>query len=172
MLYLSLAKKQAISFLTHIFSNSTVQPLQINFTALAPKLQIADIDGKRKIFDPIRKKWLILLPEELCRQLVVVYLLEEKKYSSNRIRVEQQVMVNGRPKRADIIVYDAALKPWLLVECKSPKVKVDFTTFEQAAMYNMVLGVPFVAVTNGIATFICRLDLEAKTYDFLEDFPT
>jgi Type I restriction enzyme R protein N terminus (HSDR_N) len=129
-------------------------------------------DGKSKwVFDPIRKKEVVLTPEELLRQLVLQYLLMDKKYPPNRIRVEIGITVNGLQKRCDIVVFDADICPWLLIECKSPKVAVTQATFEQAARYNMLLRAPYLAVTNGLSTFCCLLDLEAKTFAYLPDFP-
>ena len=113
----------------------------------------------------------MLTPEEMLRQLVLLYLLEVKKYPSNRIRVEIGLLLNERPKRCDLVVFDAGLNPWLVVECKSPKVPLTQATFEQAARYNLQFRAPFLAVTNGLATFSCALDFEQPGFSFLEDFP-
>ena len=112
-----------------------------------------------------------LIPEELLRQLVLLYLLEVKKYPANRIRVEAGFTLNGLQKRSDIIVFDSAVKPWLLVECKSPKVPLTQDTFEQAARYNLRWQAPFLAVTNGLATFCCALDFERQGVEYLKDLP-
>lgn len=148
-----------------------MKPLALDFMQYSSGLRLREGVTKREVFDPIRKRWYILQPEELLRQLVLQYLLLGKKYSATRIRSEQKVLINGRSKRADIVVHDADLKPWLLIECKSPKVKVTFSTFEQVAMYNMTLGVSYIAVTNGIATYICAINQTTKQYVFLDDFP-
>jgi len=114
---------------------------------------------------------MVLTPEELLRQLVLIYLLEIKNYPANRIRVEAGFTLNGLQKRSDIVVFDAAVNPWLLVECKSPKVPLTQATFEQAARYNLELRAPFLAVTNGLATFCCALDFEQQSIEYLADFP-
>lgn len=128
-------------------------------------------DDVSVIHDPIRRKAIVLTPEELLRQLVLRYLLEVKRYPANRIRVEIGIAVNGLKKRCDIVVFDVDIKPWLLVECKSPKVALAQTTFEQAARYNLQLQAPFLAITNGLSTFCCALDLPQKSFAYLADFP-
>ena len=145
--------------------------LQLDFLQFQPKLRLSKSGEKTFVFDPIRRKDMVLTPEELLRQLVLTYLLEIKSYPANRIRVEVGFTLNGLQKRSDIVVFDAAVKPWLLVECKSPKVPLTQATFEQAARYNLELRAPFLAVTNGLATFCCALDFEQQSIEYLADFP-
>ena len=145
--------------------------LQLDFLQFQPKLRLSKSGEKTFVFDPIRRKDMVLTPEELLRQLVLIYLLEIKNYPANRIRVEAGFTLNGLQKRSDIVVFDAAVKPWLLVECKSPKVPLTQATFEQAARYNLELRAPFLAVTNGLATFCCALDFEQQSIEYLADFP-
>ncbi len=146
--------------------------VQADFLQYQSALRISSHDQSKWVFDPIRKKEVSLTPEELLRQLVLQYLLEGKKYPPNRIRVEIGIMVNGLQKRCDIVVFDADIRPWMIIECKSPKVALSQATFEQAARYNMLLQAPYLAVTNGLSTFCCALDLEAKTFTYLTDFPS
>lgn len=145
--------------------------LQLDFLQFQPKLRLSKSGEKTFVFDPIRRKDLVLTPEELLRQLVLFYLLEIKNYPANRIRVEAGLTLNGLQKRSDIIVFDADVKPWLLVECKSPKVPLTQATFEQTAGYNLELRAPFLAITNGLATFCCALDFEQQSIEYLTDFP-
>lgn len=145
--------------------------LQLDFLQFQPKLRLTRSGDKTFVFDPIRRKDVALIPEELLRQLVLLYLLEIKNYPANRIRVEAGFTLNGLQKRSDIIVFDAAIKPWLLVECKSPKVPLTQATFEQAARYNLQWQAPFLAVTNGLATFCCALDFEKQGFEYLSELP-
>ena len=145
--------------------------LQLDFLQFQPALRLSRTGDTTWVFDPIRRKNMVLTPEELLRQLVLRYLLDVKKYPANRIRVEIGLTLNGRPKRCDLAVFDAALQPWLIVECKSPKVAVTQAAFEQAARYNLQFRAPYLAVTNGLATFSCALDFEAERFSFLADFP-
>jgi hypothetical protein len=112
-----------------------------------------------------------LAPEELLRQLFLLYLIEEKKYSPGRIRSEIGIEVNGMKKRCDIVVFDAQINPWLLVECKSPGVELTQAVFEQAAVYNLRLRAPYLAITNGLATYCCALDFERSEFRYLDGLP-
>jgi hypothetical protein len=145
--------------------------LNLDFLQFQPFLSLSKVGEVTYVFDPIRKKKYVLTPEELLRQLVLMYLLDVKQYPSKRIRVEMGITVNGRKKRCDIIVFDQNLQPWLLIECKSPKITLTQATFEQAAVYNMKLQVPYLAITNGMCTYACSIDYEAKEFLFLEGFP-
>ncbi len=145
--------------------------LELDFLQFQPKLRLIRSGSSTFVHDPVRRKEVALTPEELLRQLVLRYLLEAKAYPPNRIRVEIGLTVNGQPRRGDILVFDPDLKPWLLVECKSPKVPLTEATFGQAARYNMALQVPFLAITNGLSTFCCSIDYEQSNYAFLSDFP-
>jgi hypothetical protein len=145
--------------------------LNLDFLQFQPFLSLSKVEEVTYVFDPIRRKKYVLTPEELLRQLVLMYLLDVKKYPSKRIRVEMGITVNGRKKRCDIIVFDQNLQPWLLIECKSPKITLNQATFEQAAVYNMKLQVPYLAITNGMCSYACSIDYEAKEFLFLEGFP-
>lgn len=103
--------------------------------------------------------------------MVLLYLLEEKKYPAHRIRSEVGIEVNGLRRRCDVVVFDAAVKPWLLVECKSPKVALDQRVFEQAARYNLRLRAPFLVVTNGLTTYCSTLDFEQERFEYLNAMP-
>lgn len=145
--------------------------LQLDYLQFQPDLRFSRAGGKTFVFDPIRKKEVVLTPEELLRQLVLLYLLEEMKYPAHRIRSEVGIEVNGLQKRCDIVVFDTGVKPWLLVECKSPKIALTQPVFEQAARYNMRLQAPYLVITNGLATFCCALDFEQSSFAYLEGFP-
>ena len=126
---------------------------------------------KRYLFDPIRRKWLVLQPEELVRQLLIQYLVQVKRYNRNRINIEKSLKVNALDKRCDILVYDMTLSPFLLVECKAPSIKIDQGVFRQIAWYNMPLRVPFLLVSNGIQTYCCAMDYEVEDFTFIAEVP-
>jgi hypothetical protein len=125
----------------------------------------------KRLFDPIRKKWIVITPEELVRQMLLLYMMEEKDFPKNKINVEKQVLVNGQPKRFDILVYSKETKPILLVECKAPNVPIDEMVLDQIARYNMVLKVNYLIMTNGIDTFCCQVDYEKETFEILNEIP-
>lgn len=134
-------------------------------------LKVKKEKNKTFIFDSLRKKWLVLQPEELVRQLIIQYLIRERGYNSSRIKVEKGLKINELYKRCDVLVYDLAIEPLMLIECKAPQVKVTQETFRQIAHYNLPLKVPYLLVTNGIRTYCCRMDYKAEDFEYLEEVP-
>ncbi|MFD0862392.1 type I restriction enzyme HsdR N-terminal domain-containing protein [Sungkyunkwania multivorans] len=124
------------------------------------------------IFDPIRKKFIVLQPEEWVRQHVVQFLINEKKYPASHINVEKSLTINGLLKRYDIVVFNKDGSIHLIVECKSPNVSVDQHTFDQIARYNLALDGDYLMVTNGLDHYYCQLDYESEKYIFLRDIPS
>jgi hypothetical protein len=145
--------------------------LNINFTQYQNALKIRKTGTKMEIFDPVRRKYLFLQPEELVRQLVLQYLITDRQYPLPKIRSEMGLQVNTLQKRCDILVYDAAFNPYLMVECKSAKIAINQDVFDQIARYNRTFKVPYLLVTNGIATYCCKIDFETEGYTFLEEIP-
>lgn len=123
------------------------------------------------VFDPVRRKWLALTPEEWVRQHVINYLLVDLACPISILGVEIPLQLNGLAKRADIVVFGNEGKPVALIECKAPGVKIGTSTFEQAARYNSVFKVPYLMVTNGLKHFCCRVDHERGSVDFLPRLP-
>jgi predicted type IV restriction endonuclease len=128
-------------------------------------------ENKVAIFDEIRKKFVVLTPEEWVRQHVVQYLLLEKKYPKSLINVEKLVKVNGLNKRYDIVVFQPNGEIFLLIECKAPEVPISQQTFDQIARYNLKLNAQFLMVTNGLNHYFCQMDFENEKYVFLKEAP-
>jgi len=128
-------------------------------------------ENKTLIFDIIRKKYMVLTPEEWVRQHFVLFLMDEKKYPASLIAIEKQLTVNNLKKRSDILVFNSDGKPEILVECKAPKVKITQNTFDQIARYNLKLKANFLILTNGLEHFYCKMDFENETYIFLKEVP-
>jgi Type I restriction enzyme R protein N terminus (HSDR_N) len=128
-------------------------------------------ENKVSIFDPIRKKFIILTPEEWVRQHVVEYLIQEKKYPKSYINVEKLLKINDLKKRYDIVVFNPDGSIFLLVECKAPEIKIAQTTFDQIARYNMVLKSEFLMLTNGLNHYFCQMDFDQNKYTFLQQLP-
>ncbi len=133
--------------------------------------RITERDGQFFLFDDIRKKALLITPEEWVRQHFVQFLVAQKKYPKSLIQLEGGLKLNGMPKRTDILVYNSSAEKILLVECKAPSVKITQSVFDQIARYNMTHRVSLLAVTNGLQHFYCRIDLEEKKYFFLDNLP-
>lgn len=128
-------------------------------------------ENKVAIFDEIRKKFIVLTPEEWVRQHVVRFLLEQKKYPKSLINVEKIIRINGLTKRYDAVVFQPDGKIFLLVECKAPGVPISQSTFDQIARYNMTVNAMHMMVTNGLNHYFCQMDHEQEKYIFLPDLP-
>ena len=128
-------------------------------------------ENKTFIFDEIRKKFVVLTPEEWVRQNTLHYLIQEKKYSKSYINVEKLVKVNGINKRYDIVVFNSDGSIFLLIECKAPEVPISQHTFDQIARYNLVLKATYLMVTNGLNHYFCQMDFKNEKYVFLKDLP-
>ncbi|WP_372975070.1 type I restriction enzyme HsdR N-terminal domain-containing protein [Muriicola sp.] len=124
------------------------------------------------IFDVVRKKFVVLQPEEWVRQHVVRYLHEDKNYPLSLINVEKQIRVHTLSKRFDVVVFSPKGDIEILVECKAPKIKITEDSFDQAARYNLDLKARFLLVTNGLDHYFCRIDYENSSYIFIEDLPS
>ena len=128
-------------------------------------------ENKVSIFDEIRKKFIILTPEEWVRQHVVHYLINEKKYPKSLINVEKVLTINKLRKRYDVVVFNPDGSIHILVECKAPEVKISQATFDQIARYNMTMKARFLNVTNGLSHYYCQMDFENEKYEFLQSLP-
>ncbi|WP_026705096.1 type I restriction enzyme HsdR N-terminal domain-containing protein [Flavobacterium soli] len=142
---------------------------QLNFPAY--NFRFKNSENKTAIFDEIRKKFIILTPEEWVRQHVVQYLMKEKNYPKSLINVEKLLKVNGLVKRYDVVVFNNDGSILILVECKAPEIKISQTTFDQIARYNMTMKAEYLMVTNGHNHYFCQMDFENERYDFLRELP-
>lgn len=129
-----------------MFYFARMQLLSISFPN--PQFKTKSIEGVTHIWDALRKKWLVLTPEEWVRQNFLTYLTQVLHYPSGSIAVEKQIKLLERTKRFDVVVYKN-LQPWLLVECKAPEIPLTPQVLEQALTYNINLQVPYIVITNG-----------------------
>lgn len=144
-----------------------MQPL--NFPSYT--FRIKNSENRPLIFDEIRKKFIVLTPEEWVRQHVVKFLKQEKKYPISHINVEKQITLNGLKKRYDIVVFKPDGKLDILVECKAPEVTISQNTFDQIAQYNFKLNANYLMVTNGLSHYYCQMDFVAEKYQFMQEIP-
>jgi Type I restriction enzyme R protein N terminus (HSDR_N) len=145
--------------------------IDIDFIQFKNLLRFQSRSNKTEVYDLIRRKFVVLQPEEFVRQLVVQYLIREKNYPLSKIRIEMGLTVNELQKRCDILVFDKNIKPFLLIECKSSNIKLDQSVFEQVARYNLKLRVPFLMITNGLSTYCCEMDYLTEGWTFLNEIP-
>lgn len=130
------------------------------------------VNGRTSVFDPIRRKFVTLTPEEWVRQHFVNFLLTEKGYPQTLIANEIQINLNGQRKRCDTVVYNREAAPVVIIEYKAPDVNITQTVFDQIARYNIVLKVKYLIVSNGINHYCCRMDYQKQTYDYLPEIPS
>lgn len=128
-------------------------------------------DGKTKVFDPIRKIYCALTPEEEVRQKMLYYLVEIKRYPAGLIAVEYSIKVNNLPKRCDIVVFNKSAQPEMIVECKAESVPITQKVLDQAIRYYSGLNVDYILLTNGKTMFCYHIDIENKKVVALSELP-
>ena len=133
--------------------------------------KVKNSQNKTLIFDKLRKKYVVLTPEEWVRQHFIHFLIEEKKYPVTLIAIEKQLIINNLKKRADILIFNRNGNPEIIIECKAPSTKISQETFDQIARYNLKLKATFLILTNGLSHFYCKMDFKNKTYLFLKEIP-
>ncbi|MFC0183989.1 Type I restriction enzyme R protein N terminus (HSDR_N) [Pseudarcicella hirudinis] len=142
---------------------------ELNLPTFNHKLK--KIEGNIYIFDIIRKKYILLTPEEWVRQHFLHYLINHQQYPKSLIKLESGLRYNKLSKRTDIQVYDREGNIFMVIECKAPFIQLTENTFEQAALYNQVLKAPYLTVTNGIIHYYCRTNWDTFKFSFLNELP-
>ncbi|MFH1005386.1 MAG: type I restriction enzyme HsdR N-terminal domain-containing protein [Bacteroidota bacterium] len=137
------------------------------------KFRIQKSEKGIQIFDSVRKKFVALTPEEWVRQNFIQYLIQKKKYPASLIAVESGLKYNRLKKRSDIIVFNKTGNIWMIIECKSPTIKITQDAFHQVAMYNIGKGkkAEYLTVTNGLKHFCCKIDYKNNTFNFVKNLP-
>lgn len=124
------------------------------------------------IFDPLRKKYVALTPEEWVRQHFIHFLIEHKGYPNGLLANEIQLDLNGTRKRCDSVLYDRTLRPRMIIEYKAPTVPITQQVFDQICRYNIVLKVDYLIVSNGINHYCCKVNYSDFSYVFLKEIPS
>lgn len=142
------------------------------------QLNLPDYQHKTKkegekdfIFDPIRKKYILLTPEEWVRQNIVQYLIKEKNYPIGRFGIECSLTLNTLKKRCDIIIYDSKGQALLIIECKAPNITINQKVFDQIIRYNIKFRVQYLFVSNGMEHFCCKINFDTNESKFLKEIP-
>ncbi len=128
---------------------------------------------KDLVYDPLRRKYVALTPEERIRQSLIVWLNKERGYPLQLMASEYSIGYNNRKFRCDIVCFNKRLEPLLIVECKSPEIKLGNAVLEQISRYNLQMRVPYLVITNGTNTYVCRYNAEEGEgkYEFITDIP-
>ena len=134
-------------------------------------IKIANENGHLTIFDVLRRKYVALTPEEWVRQHFVHYLIDHKGYPQALMANEIQLAIGNKKLRCDSVLYDRSLKPRMIIEYKAPTVNITQKVFDQITVYNMLLHVDYLVVSNGIKHYCCQMDYDNQKYLFLEDIP-
>lgn len=127
--------------------------------------------NRDQIFDILRRKFVALTPEEWVRQHFVHYITEHKGYPMMLLANEVQLKVGDKTVRADSILYDNHLQPRMIIEYKAPTIKLAQKVFDQISVYNLLLHVDYLIVSNGLQTYCCKMDYDNQKYLFLTDIP-
>ena len=144
--------------------------IQLNLPAFEHKIKKEQ--EKLYIYDSIRRKYLLLTPEEWVRQHFLHYLISELHYPKGLITTESGLKYHHLQRRTDIVVFDRQAKPYMIVECKAPSVKINQQVFNQIATYNKVLQANLLVISNGLQHFCCRLKTENQKWEFLPQIPS
>jgi hypothetical protein len=135
------------------------------------QLRFKNSENKQWVFDILRKKFVILTPEEWVRQHVIHYLKNQYGYPLTLMASEKKILINGLTKRDDLVVFSSDGTIKIAIECKAPEVQINQGVFDQLARYNLQLNAPFLMVTNGLKHYFCSINAEKQTYEFLKDVP-
>ena len=143
----------------------------IQLTLPPYQIRVKETHGRKQIFDILRRKYVALTPEEWVRQHFIHYLVEHKNYPSSLLANEVSLQIGEKRMRADSVLYDNQLHPRMIIEYKAPNITLTQKVFDQIAVYNLLLHVDYLIVSNGMTTYICKMDYEKQTYKFLEAIP-
>lgn len=135
------------------------------------EFKITELDGKLYIWDIIRKKNIVLTPEEWVRQHIVQLLVQHYNYPKSLLRLENSLKYNRLDKRSDILVYNREGNPFLIIECKAADVNVNQQVLEQATRYNKIVKAQYVAISNGMKTFCFEINHGTGQTVQLADLP-
>ena len=134
-------------------------------------IEIKIINSKNYIYDLIRKKHLVLTPEEWVRQNLVSYFINDLNYPKGLIKTESSLKYNNLKKRSDILIYNNDMTHYMIVECKSYKIKLNKSHLNQSAMYNKIYRGRYLMVSNGMEHIVCEYDWENETFKFRNSIP-
>ena len=135
------------------------------------QLRVRETNGRKQILDILRRKYVALTPEEWVRQHFIHYLIDHKGYPAPLLANEVPLQVGEKKVRADSVLYDNQLRPRMIIEYKAPTISLTQKVFEQISVYNLLLHVDYLIISNGIDTYICKMDYDNQAYTFLEAIP-
>ena len=135
------------------------------------EIKIGEKNGKRTIFDFLRRKYVSLTPEEWVRQHFTHYLTDHKGYPKGLMGNEVELRVGEKRLRCDTILYNKQGQPQMIIEYKAPTIQIQQKTFDQISVYNLLLHVDYLIVSNGLQHYCCKMDYDSQKYLFLKEIP-
>ena len=135
------------------------------------EIKIGEKDGKRTILDILRRKHVVLTPEEWVRQHFTHFLMNHKGYPQALLANEVELRLGDKRLRCDTLLYTSEMQPRMIIEYKSPTIQLQQKTFDQIAAYNLLLKVDYLVISNGMEHYCCRMDYERRSYEFLQEIP-
>ena len=143
----------------------------LNMPDYSDRIRLRKQDEQLQIFDSIRGRWLVLTPEEWVRQNTIIYISDTLEAPMSRIANEVTINYNGLIKRCDSIIYDDYGNPLIVIEYKRTDVAITQRVFDQIAIYNLQLRVPYLIVSNGLQHLLCKVDFKNRKYIFAQQWP-
>ena len=135
------------------------------------EIKIGEKNGKRTIFDFLRRKYVTLTPEEWVRQHFTHYLTDHKGYPKGLMGNEVELRVGEKRLRCDTILYNKQGQPQMIIEYKAPTIQIQQKTFDQISAYNLLLHVDYLIVSNGLQHYCCKMDYDSQKYLFIKEIP-
>ena len=164
--------KRKLAFFALSNDSTLFKGTKMNSLNLPPyAIKIAEQDGRRMIFDFLRRKFVALTPEEWVRQHFVHFLTDHKEYPAGLMANEVELKIGDKRLRCDSILYNKEMKPQMIIEYKAPHITLTQKVFNQITAYNLLLRVDYLIVSNGLQHICCRMDYAHNTYHFLPEIP-
>ena len=135
------------------------------------EIKLREQGRRRQIFDPLRRRYVALTPEEWVRQHFVHFLIEQKSYPKGLLANEVELRVGDKKLRCDTLLYTKDLQPKMIIEYKAPEIAITQRVFNQITVYNFLLHVDYLIVSNGRQHYCCRMDYEKNSWEFLQEIP-
>ena len=143
--------------------------LTLNLPSFETNIRL--VNGAKQIFDPLRRRYVALTPEEWVRQHFIHYLIHDKGYPTALLGNEITLSVNHQRLRCDSLLFAHDMTPRMMIEYKAPSVEITQHVFDQIRVYNTVVHAPYLTVSNGIAHYCLHIDHERQMARFLPEIP-
>jgi hypothetical protein len=135
-------------------------------------VRLRNVNGHQQIFDVLRRRYVALTPEEWVRQHFVHFLIDQKGYPKGLLCNEIELKVGEKKLRCDTVLYNREMRPQIIIEYKAPHIALTQRVFDQITVYNMLLHVDYLIVSNGMQHYCCQMNYAQNQYRFLRAIPS